>query len=111
MSNDYPTVISRLIAFARHAGAQSESDYDRNGAFSYHAETHAFAIGAGFGVAAPITGKVQLVGAVIALVTAANRGPKLTSPKIGDDVRQEPHYLLGGLVAGLLVGGLVGLGL
>jgi len=105
MSNDDPpTVISRIIRFLRSAGAKQESGYDRDGAFSYHAETHAFAVGAGFGAAAAATGNWQLVGGVIGLVTAANRGPELTSPKIAEDVRQEPHYALGGLVVGLIVG-------
>ena len=33
--------------FVRQAGAVSESDTERDGAFSHHAETHAAGIGAG----------------------------------------------------------------
>lgn len=104
---DDPTVMSRLLRFAREAGAKREADTDRDGAFSYHAETHAVGVGLGVGVAAGATDEYRLVGGVVALAFGANRGPTLSSPKIAEDVRQEPHYALVGLVVGLVIGNLL----
>jgi len=108
MSNDdAPTVISRIIRFLRSAGAKNEASYERDGAFSHHAETHAFAVGAGIGAAAPLTGNWRLIGGLFSLATALNRGPKLLDGKIAADVKQEPHYAFGGLLFGLVVGAVV----
>jgi len=37
--------IQQLIAFLKSAGAATESDTERDGAFSYSGETHGFAVG------------------------------------------------------------------
>jgi len=103
-NNDPPTVISRIIRFLRSAGAKQEASSERDGAFSYHAETHAFALGAGIGAAAPVTGNWRLIGGLVSLATALNRGPTLFDGKIAADIKQEPHYAFGGLLFGLVIG-------
>lgn len=109
MTQDYPTVISKyadkVARLAQQAGAKSEDSYERDGAFSYHAESHAFGVGLGVGVAASATGDYRYVAAVVALAFGLNRGPQLSSRKIAEDIKQEPHYLLFGLAIGLMVGG------
>ncbi|WP_254766520.1 hypothetical protein [Salinilacihabitans rarus] len=104
---DDPTVLSRLVRLVREAGAPSEDTYDRDGFLSYHAESHAAGIGIGVGAAASATGDLRYVGAIVALAFGANRGPTLSSAKIAEDVRQEPHYALGGLALGFLLGAVV----
>ncbi|QLG47907.1 hypothetical protein [Natrinema halophilum] len=101
---DDPTVVSRALRVFREAGAPSEESTDRNGAFSYHAETHAAGVGIGVGAAAGATGDYRIVGAIVALAFGLNRGPSLSSARIGEDIKQEPHYALGGLALGLLIG-------
>jgi len=105
------TVLGRLLAFARQAGAKQESDTSRDGAFSHHAETHAFGVGFGVGAAATATGDARYVGAVVAIAFGANRGATLSDSKITEDVREEPHYALAGVGLGLLAGVQVGGGL
>lgn len=104
---DDPTQLSRLLRLVRQAGAPSEDSTERNGAFSYHAETHAAGIGIGVGAAASATGNYRFVGALVAITFGLNRGPSLSSRKIATDCRQEPHYLLGGIGLGLLLGTVV----
>lgn len=101
---EYPTVLSRVVRLFRQAGAKDESSYDRDGAFSYHAETHAAGVGLGVGAAAGATGDYSYVGTIVGIAFVANRGETLSDPKITEDVRQEPHYALGGLALGLLIG-------
>lgn len=86
------------------AGAKSESDSERDGFLSYHAESHAAGVGLGLGFAAVATGNVQWLGLVLPAVTAGLRAKNREFGKILTDVRQEPHYALGGLVAGALLG-------
>jgi hypothetical protein len=88
----------------RQAGAPSEDATDRDGAFSFHAETHAAGVGAGLGFAAVATGNVQWLALLLPAVTAGLRARQGEFGKILADVRQEPHYALGGLVAGALLG-------
>ena len=92
------------LDFFRQAGAVSESDTERDGAFSYHAETHAAGIGAGVGVTAAATGEYRLAGVVVSMAFGTNRGETALDPKVIEDIRQEPHYALGGLVAGVTLG-------
>jgi len=90
--------------FIEDAGAASESDSDRNGFLSYHAEPHAVGVGAGLGFAAVATGRLQLLGLLVPAITAGLRAKDREFGKILTDVRQEPHYALGGLVVGALLG-------
>ena len=112
MSEEWPTVLSKWIALIRQriaeAGAPSERTYKRDGAFSYHAETHSAGLGFGLGMAASsgVVGEdIQLyIGALLASAFGLNRGPQLKSKKIVVDVEEEPHYFIGGLGLGLLLG-------
>lgn len=98
------TLLDSLIDRLREAGAKREADTERDGAFSYHAETHSAGIGAGLGMAAALTGQWRLVGLVVSIGVYAARGKSALDPKIAADVRQEPHYALGGLVLGVCIG-------
>ena len=102
-------MIHRLITIIRQAGAQSESDTDRNGFLSYHAESHAAGLGIAAGWAYAVTGNAQLLGVVLPAVTAGLRAKNKEYGKILTDVKQEPHYAAGGLVVGWLLGLVVGL--
>lgn len=112
MADEWPTVLSKWIALVRRriaeAGAPSEQSYPRNGGFSHHAETHSFAVGFGVGMAAS-SGFLgdeakAFVGSVVATAFGLNRGPQLTSPRITEDIVEEPHYAIAGLGVGLLFG-------
>jgi len=104
---DDPTVLSKLVRLAKQAGAPSEGTYDRNGGFSWHAETHAAGFAFGVGLAAVTTNELRYVSALLSLVFGANRGPDVSSARIADDIKQEPHYAAGGLAVGLLLGALI----
>ncbi|ELZ12487.1 hypothetical protein C478_10436 [Natrinema thermotolerans DSM 11552] len=104
---DDPTQLSRLLRLFRQAGAPSEDSTDRDGAFSYHAESHAAGLGIGLGAIATATGNYRYVGGLLAAAFGLNRGPTLSSSNITGDVRQEPHYFIGGLALGLVLGAVV----
>jgi hypothetical protein len=87
----------------KDAGAQSESDTDRDGAFSYHAESHAFGVGAGIAWLVLMTGAAELVGLVLPAITAGLRAKDRQFSKILTDVYQEPHYTLFGHLVGAVV--------
>lgn len=95
----------------------TEASTSRDGVLSYAGEWHALVIGAGAGLAAAATGTWVLVvvvaGASLGL-EVARRSPstveKGTLPWVGE-VRKEPWYALGGLLAGVPIGLLVGPGL
>jgi len=89
------------------AGAPSEQVTDRNGFLSFHAETHALGVGLGIAWVAIVTGRLQLLGLVLPAITAGLRAKDKAFGKILTDVRQEPHYALGGLAAGGFLGLLV----
>lgn len=98
------TVIGPVIQRLREAGAPSEQTYERDGGFSYHAESHAFGVGFGVGLWAGATGDYQYAGAIIAAAFGLNRGPQLSSPRILEDIKQEPHYAIFGVAVGFLLG-------
>jgi len=103
-------MIRKLITFIKQAGAASEQSTDRQGFLSYHAESHAVAVGLGAGFLLTLSGNGQLLGAVIGAISAGLRGESSRQPtKILTDVYQEPHYAIGGLVVGVILGALVGL--
>lgn len=112
MSQDWPTVVQKWTTLIRNrlaeAGAPHEKTHERDGAFSYHAETHAAGLGFGLGMAASsgvLGGEAKLyIGALLAAAFGLNRGPQLKSKKIVVDVEEEPHYFIGGLGLGLLLG-------
>jgi len=67
----------------REAGAPSEADTDRDGVFSYAAETHAFTVGVHDGI--------------------RYLPPFPRDPPDHPDAAAEPHYYKGGYVAGTVV--------
>lgn len=97
-------MIRKLIRVIRQAGAPSEGSTDRSGFLSYHAETHAVGVGLGIGWLAIVSGDLQLLGVVIPAITSGFRAKNRELGKILRDVYQEPHYALGALVAGALLG-------
>lgn len=103
MNDDAETVLGKLYRHYKYAGAPKESTYDFNGGFSYHAESHAFGVGAGVGWAAAATGQTRFIGAIVGAAFGLNRGAQLSSPRIMEDIKQEPHYALFGLVVGALL--------
>jgi len=90
--------------YIEDAGAPTESDSERNGFLSYHAESHAVGVGLGVAWLAMVTGNLQLLGLVVPAITAGLRAKNREFSKILTDVRQEPHYALGGLVVGAALG-------
>ena len=106
MPND-PTVLSKLVRLIRQAGAPSEDTYDRNGFLSHHAETHAAGFGIGVGMIAVTTGNYRYLSALLAIAFGANRELSPSSDRITGDLKAEPHYLVGGLAVGLLLGALI----
>jgi hypothetical protein len=91
------------------AGAATESDSDRNGFLSYHAESHAVGVGLGVGWLALVTGNLQYLGLVVPALTAGLRAKNKQFGKILSDVRQEPHYAISGLALGGVLGALMGM--
>lgn len=75
-------VVEWLAERAREAGASTESSTDRDGAFSYHAETHAFAVGYADGI--------------------ASISPTPPAGRTNADAVDEPSYYKGGYAAGTL---------
>ncbi|ELZ05579.1 hypothetical protein [Natrialba aegyptia] len=104
---DDPTVLSRLVRLIRQAGAPSEDSYERDGAFSWHAESHAAGIGIGVAMVAATTGEFRYVSALLAIAFGVNRELAPSDDGIVEDLRSEPHYLIGGLALGLCLGALI----
>jgi hypothetical protein len=104
--------LDRLIRFLKGAGAAEEADTDRNGFLSYHAETHAVGMGIAAAFTAVAFNEASLLGIVYA---AAVHGRVRQSTgkrrRIIADVKQEPHYALGGVVIGALLGVIVRIGM
>ncbi|MFD1515649.1 hypothetical protein ACFSBT_20410 [Halomarina rubra] len=97
-------MLSKLIQFIREAGSASEASHDRDGFLSNHAETHAIGMGLSLGFAAGALNQLSLVGVVVSLAVYGRAGETNLDAKIVEDVRQEPHYALGALVVGVLLG-------
>lgn len=96
-----------LLDFFKTAGAPTEESTDRSGAFSWHAETHAFAVGLGLAWIAVVTGDLELLGAVMPAVTAGLHAKDRNFSKILTDVKQEWHYFVGAVPVGGLIGAFV----
>lgn len=98
--------LDRIIGFIKSAGAVEESDSERDGFLSYHAESHAAGMGIAAGYTAAAFSEMSLLGLVYGAATEG-RIKQDTSGKrrrILADCKQEPHYCLGGLVVGGLLG-------
>ncbi|MFW5978296.1 MAG: hypothetical protein ACOCP2_03580 [Halohasta sp.] len=96
-------LIEKTVRFVRQAGAASESDTERNGFLSYHAETHALVLGFAAGLVTGV-GDTQIFGVILGTASAGLRGESSRQPtKVLKDVYQEPHYALFGASVGLLL--------
>lgn len=87
------------------ADAESEAASERDGAFSWKGESHAFVIGLGSGFAAAAYGDMTLLSAVVGAGTGAmygNRGLSTLSPGFQAQVKKELPYAAAGLVLGAL---------
>lgn len=96
-----------LREWIKAAGQPKESDSDRNGFLSYSAEAHAAGVGIGIGWLALVTGNMQLLAVIIPAITGGLRAKNKDYSKILKDVATEPHYALGGVVVGGMLGWLV----
>lgn len=100
-----PSALKRLIRWVKAAGAPSEDSFPRNGFLSWHAESHAAGMGIAAGYSYFAFGEVRLVGMVYAAAVYgrahASNGKRR---RIFRDITHEPHYALGGLVLGALLG-------
>lgn len=100
--------IDKAVRFVKSAGAKTEADSDRDGFLSYHAESHAAGLGLAAGFAFAAWSEMSLLGIVYG---AAVHGRVAQSAgkrrRILRDVVQEPHYALGGIVLGAVLGAAV----
>lgn len=102
-------MLSALLAWVREAGAASEADTERDGAFSYAAESHAAGLGLAAGWFATATGRLDLLGVVYAAAVYGRAHARHDGrAEVFRDVAEEPHYALGGVVVGAAFGTVVG---
>lgn len=105
LTDPAPTLLKYLIVFIKQAGAKKEKHTKRDGFLSYHAESHAAGMGIAAGWFATAEGNTQLLSLVYAAAVygrahAANGRRR----RILNDVVDEPHYALGGVVLGAVLG-------
>lgn len=98
------TLLDRVIHLIKQAGAPSESATKRDGFLSYKSETHAVGAGLGLGFAIAVSGELSILGVLLTFVLYGNRGEKILTPELVNDIRSEMQYFLGGLFVGLLLG-------
>ena len=104
-----PTLLDGLVLAVKRAGAPSEDSYDFDGAFSYHAETHAAGMGIAAGWMATAHGEADLFGLVYgAAVYGKAQERNQQRRRILVDIRDEKHYALGGIVTGAILGSTLG---
>lgn len=97
-----------LKDWIRQAGAGNESDTDRNGFLSYHAEAHAVGVGLGAGFMLTLSGDEKLLGLVLAAISAGLRGESTSDKsRVYEDIVSEPHYAIGGVVVGAVLGWII----
>jgi hypothetical protein len=98
-------MIADIIRYFRDGGAKSEQASERDGFLSYHAESHAAGMGLAGGWFAVGQGETQLLSLVYgSAVYGRSHGETQKRTRIFADIRQEPHYALGGVVLGAVVG-------
>lgn len=103
------SLLESLLAFIKTAGSPSEADTTRDGAFSYKSETHAAGLGIAAGWYYGATGQTQLLSLVYAAAVYGRVvGEEGQRRRLIKDVVREPHYALGAVVVGWLLGGFAG---
>ncbi|WP_167599521.1 hypothetical protein [Halorussus marinus] len=103
------TLLETAVAFVKSAGQPTESDSERDGFLSYKSETHAVGLGIAAGFFATAHGETQLLALVYgAAVYGKAYEASGQRRRLWKDVRSEPHYALGGAVAGSVFGILAG---
>lgn len=110
-ASDYysASVLKRIITRIEAAGSKSEDDSKVDGFMSYHAEAHSAGMGIAAGYTATAHGEAKLLGLVYAAAVhgeAHARNGKRR--RIFRDIAQEPHYALGGIVTGAILGTFTG---
>lgn len=103
--------LERAIKFVKAAGAAKESDTDRDGFLSYHAESHALALGVSAGWFAIVQGEMSFLSIIYSAAVygkASGMGENPKRRRLLKDVAQEPHYALTGVVLGATLGLLTG---
>jgi len=100
------TLIRRLKAWSQNDFlANSEAESDRQGYLSYRAEWHSAAWGLSVGILATLTGQLPILAAVVGWLFT--RGGDIKVPgyiPYPQQFRRESAYLLGHMVAGIVVG-------
>lgn len=95
-----------LRSLVRSAGAPSEADTDRDGAFSYKSETHAvgYGLALGVGIALAQAGWPYVLELMLASVGGLGIKRKRRNERVWREITDEPQYFLPMIVVGLLVG-------
>jgi len=107
------SILEFLLRFIKTAGQPTEADTDRDGFLSYKAETHSVGLGIAAGFAASAHGETKLLALVYG---AAVYGKSMGEDESGQrrrlwkDVKAEPHYAVGGVVLGSVLGQLAAYG-
>lgn len=99
-----------LLDLIRGIDAPTESESLRDGVLSHATEYHALIIGLGAGFVAELMQQPVLAAAVIALAFGAGSvdwARQYLSKEVETELRQEPWYAVGGVLAGYVVGVLV----
>ena len=115
-------ILEKIKRAIRRAYATDESSYKYNGPFSYRSETHSFLWGLGLALglvlshqhAPALVGPIGTSLATLLVYSYSDRHERSKAAQVPAHIvkasEQEPHYLSGGVVIGLLLGGLVVLG-
>lgn len=109
-------ILDKVKQFVSSASAPSEAASQRDGAFSYRAETHAGAWGGSLGLLAVLTvvyapsytGEVLAAAASLAAYALGEKEAEAKDAQVPraviNEVRKEPQYLLGCFVGGVGLG-------
>lgn len=109
-AGQFVSVLDRVISFFEGMGQPEERDTRRNGFMSYAGETHAAGMGIAAGFILTATGDTKLLSVVYGAAVygrANQRNGKRRA--IVNDIRDEWHYALGGIVFGAVLGAIVSL--
>lgn len=98
-------IVLLIKQFVGEAGTTGESNTDRDGFLSHKAETHALGMGLAAGFYFGARGETRLLSVVYgAAVYGKAHWANGQRRRLLMDIRKEPHYALGGVVAGVGLG-------